>query len=96
MNQFYIPTESGYVILNLQECFPCTRQKRSKLFALIHKYCTDEDKRILGYELHQLQDSYQAKLKGHSLSPTVRKRLMVLYKRVSQDIVALEAGISSN
>ncbi|MBB2481087.1 hypothetical protein H5P36_12895 [Bacillus sp. APMAM] len=56
--KFKIVYPTGFIELNLTNFFPCTLDKARKVFSLIHKYSSKEDKRRLLYFLQGLENEY--------------------------------------
>ncbi|WP_010651610.1 hypothetical protein [Oceanobacillus massiliensis] len=56
--KFKILYPTGYMELNLTNFFPCTLDKARKIFSLIHKYSSKEDKRRLIHFLQALENEY--------------------------------------
>lgn len=56
--KFKIVYPTGFMELNLTNFFPCTLDKARKVFSLIHKYSSKEDKQRLLFFLQGLENEY--------------------------------------
>lgn len=61
-----ITYHTGYMELNLECFFPCTLDKASKVFSLIHRYSSETDKARLLAFLHGLERRYHARMQEYA------------------------------
>lgn len=66
MDVLRIDHDRGYLELNIEVFFPCTQKKAKILFPLIRKWCSEETKAALLYELTELADGYEALCKMYA------------------------------
>lgn len=60
MEQLRIDHASGYLALNVAAFFPCPIKKAHKVFPLINRWCSQEDRQELMACLQKRSDEYKA------------------------------------
>lgn len=60
MEQLRIDHGSGYLALNVAAFFPCPIKKAHKVFPLINRWCSQEDRQELMAYLQKRADEYKA------------------------------------
>lgn len=109
MEKLRIEYDHGYMELNVEAFFPCTRQKARIVFPLIGRWCSKECKEKLLRILTDLADGYRALCQMYAQAATSYpvksvqcrhytaefRKTQVLYKRMNRNIEFLTKEVQN-
>lgn len=72
MDVLEIRYENGHMTINVPVYFPCLQKNARKLFPLIKRYCTGDDRAALGRYLYLLRAFCRLRWRRETASPAYR------------------------